>query len=396
MNKPVLCGALMLLAAQTACQAQSDITNAVKPASTIASSGASGSFGIKVSGNKLVSSADGSTVQIIGANISGLETGSASLWPQFASAGAGFWSKVKNWDGAPINTVRLPLNEASWLNYTCYDPGAGASAGFYAAAKGGGYTPDPKGEYQSIVRQAVADATAAGLYVILDLHWGSPNNSSGQPLCPIGQPAYADADHSLTFWKQVADSFKSNPAVVFELFNEPFGSNVYGNWIGGADQPGKDAITLRDGGSFSPLLEQNNSKNNVMLTYNFSWRVAGMQAMLDTIRGAGATNVILSSPIGWAGEIQAWLAAKPTDPLNQLGVAWHVYGYKKGTAPPLAVLAAGFPIVITETYGLGAIGGYDWAASQNIGYLWWGWNDWGGRALNAELSRPPWYRSTAP
>jgi hypothetical protein len=32
-------------------------------------------FGIKVSGNKLVSTADGSTLLIIGANISGLETG---------------------------------------------------------------------------------------------------------------------------------------------------------------------------------------------------------------------------------------------------------------------------------------------------------------------------------
>jgi hypothetical protein len=138
MNKPVLCSALMLLAAEAACQAQNDLTNADQPPSALASTAASGNFGIKVSGNRLVSTVDGGTVQLIGANISGLETGSASLWPQFASAGASFWSKVKNWGGQPINTVRLPLNEASWLNYTCYDPGAGASAGCYAAAKGAG------------------------------------------------------------------------------------------------------------------------------------------------------------------------------------------------------------------------------------------------------------------
>jgi hypothetical protein len=363
---------------------------------------AQANLGIKVSDGRLVSSVDGSAVQIIGANISGLETGSASRWPAFASAGPAFWSKVKNFDHRAINTVRLPLNEASWLNYTCYDPGAGTAGDFYSAAKGGGYTPDPKGDYQTMVKQAVADATASGLYVILDLHWASPNNPAGQPLCPIGQPGYADADHALLFWKQVADAFKDNPAVMFELFNEPYGSNVYGNWISGRnwisgdDRPGPDAITLRDGGPYSPLLEQNNAKGNAMLTYSFQWQVAGMQAMLDTIRHEGATNVILSAPIGWAGEIQTWLATRPTDPLNQLGVAWHVYGYKKGTAPPLAVLAAGFPIVITETYGLGAIGGYDWAASQHIGYLWWGWNDWGGQPLSAELSHPPWFRSTAP
>jgi hypothetical protein len=374
---------LVLLATNAVCQAQS-------------------SLGIKVSDGHLVSSIDGSPVQIIGANISGLETGSASRWPAFASAGPAFWSKVKNFDHRAINTVRLPLNEASWLNYTCYDPGAGAAAGFYTAAKGGGYTPDPKGVYQGIVKQAVKDATASGLYVILDLHWASPNNPAGQPLCPIGQPGYADADHALLFWKQVADTFKDNPAVMFELFNEPYGSNVYGNWIGGRswiignEQPGPDAITLRDGGPYSPLLEQNNASGNAMQTYSFTWQVAGMQAMLDTIRHEGATNVILSAPIGWAGEIQSWLATRPTDPLQQLAVSWHVYGYKKGTAPPLAVLAAGFPIVITETYGLGAIGGYEWAASQHIGYLWWGWNDWGGQPLSAELSHPPWYRSTAP
>jgi len=384
MNKLVVpCSALLLLATNAVCQAQANL-------------------GIKVSDGHLVSSVDGSPVQIIGANISGLETGSASRWPAFASAGPAFWSRVKNFDHRAINTVRLPLNEASWLNYTCYDPGAGAAAGFYTAAKGGGFTPDPKGAYQGIVKQAVKDATASGLYVILDLHWASPNNPAGQPLCPIGQPGYADADHALLFWKQVADTFKDNPAVMFELFNEPFGSNVYGNWISGRswiignEQPGPDAITLRDGGPYSPLLEQNNASGNAMQTYSFTWQVAGMQAMLDTIRHEGATNVILSAPIGWAGEIQSWLATRPTDPLQQLAVSWHVYGYKKGTAPPLAVLAAGFPIVITETYGLGAIGGYDWAASQHIGYLWWGWNDWGGQPLSAELSHPPWYRSTAP
>ena len=87
--------------------------------------------------------------------------------------------------------MRLPLNEASWLNYTCYDSGTGASADIYTPTSGGAYTPDPQSVYQATLKQAVADATAAGLYVILDLHWGAPNNASGQPLCPIGQPGVA-------------------------------------------------------------------------------------------------------------------------------------------------------------------------------------------------------------
>jgi hypothetical protein len=366
------------------------------PTTTPSTTTPTGNFGIQVKGDRFVSAADGSTVQIVGTNISGLETGSDSRWASFANAGTGFWSKVLNYDGKGVNAVRLPLNEASWLNYTCYDSGTGAAGKLYSAAAGGGYTPDPAGVYQATVKKAVADASAAGLYVILDLHWASPNNAAGQPLCPIGQPGYADADHSLAFWKSLADTFKGNPAVIFELFNEPFGSNVYGNWVNGSSGAGPDAITLRDGGAYYPFIQQNNENGNAMHTIAMSWQVAGMQDMVNTIRAEGATNVILSSPIGWAGEIETWLAAKPSDPIGQLGVAWHVYGYNKGQGAPLAVLAAGYPIAITETYGLGAIGGYGWAASQRIGYVWWGWNDWGNQALTADLNAAPWSSSSAP
>jgi hypothetical protein len=378
------------------CSSSTASAPAPVPAASNSTAAPTGVFGIQVKGNKFVSAKDGSTLQIVGTNISGLETGRSWRWAAFGNAGSAFWSKVLNWGGAGFNTVRLPLNEASWLNYTCYDSGTGASGSLYTAAGGGGYTPDPSNAYQAAVKKAVADATAAGLYVILDLHWGAPNNAAGQPLCPIGQSSYADADHSLAFWKSIADTFKANPAVMFELFNEPFGSNVYRNWVSGASGAGPDAITLRDGGAYYPFIQLNNDAGDVIKTISLTWHVAGTQDMINTIRGEGATNVILSSPIGWAGEIETWLAANPTDPIGQLGVAWHVYGYKKGQAPPLAVLAAGYPIMITEMFSLGAIGGSHWAASQSIGYVWWGWNDWAGQALSAELTTPPWFNGTGP
>ena len=369
-------------------------------ASTASSPGSTttptGVFGIQVKGDKFVSAKDGSALQLVGTNISGLETGRTWRWASFSNAGSAFWSKVLDWGGKGINTVRLPLNEASWLNYTCYDSGAGVSGGLYTHAGGGAYTPDPNNVYQATVKKAVADATAAGLYVILDLHWGSPNNAAGQPLCPIGQPGFADADHSLTFWKSLADTFKANPAVMFELFNEPFGTNDYADWVSGASGAGPDAITLRNGGAYFPFAQQNNPAGNPIKSIPLTWHVAGTQAMLDTIRGQGATNVILSSPIGWAGEIETWLAAKPSDPIGQLGVAWHLYGYKKGPSWPQTVLDAGYPIVITETYGLGNVGGYGWASSRGVGYIWWGWNDWGAQPLSAELNTAPWFQSTAP
>ena len=69
---------------------------------------------------------------------------------------------------------------------------------------------------------AVAAANAAGLYVILDLHFAAPNNTStGVPYCPEAQIPMADQDHAPAFWASIAATFKSNPSVIFELFNEP-------------------------------------------------------------------------------------------------------------------------------------------------------------------------------
>jgi endoglucanase len=397
---------LTLAAALAACAGSSDASSGASAAAAPASNTSvapSGVFGIQVKGHQFVSAKDGSPVQIVGTHISGLETGYTSRWPQFSNAGAAFWSKVINYGGSGLNTVRLALNEASWLNYTCYDSGSGASGKMYAAAAGRGYTPDPNNVYQVTVKKAVADATAAGLYVILVDFWGAPNSDTGRPLCPIGQPGFANADHSIVFWKSVADTFKDNPAVMFELFNEPYGANVYSQWVTqtGSDSfsPGTDAITLRDGGAYSPFHTQNNTASNADVTVNETWQVAGMQEMLNTIRAEGARNVVLSAPVGWAGEIETWLDSRPTDPLGQLGVAWHVYGYRKGQNPPLRVLAAGYPILITETYGLDAIGGYKWAAAQGIGYTWCCWNDWGSQpslAIATASEGAPWFMGTAP
>jgi endoglucanase len=171
----------------------------------------------------------------------------------------------------------------------------------------------------------------------------------------------------------VASAFKGNPAVMFELFNEPFGDNVYANWSG------KDAVVLRDGGAFSPFI-QHDSTTGKLNTFSITWQVAGLNQLISAIRSADATNVILASPIGWAGQIELWEQFKPTDPAGQLAVAWHVYG-NHNVAAAQQVLNHGWPIVVTETNGkLTAKGGggidnllFNWADEQNVGYLWWGW-----------------------
>src|ERR1019366_10719780 len=130
--------------------------------------------------------------------IEGYSNGNLGTYP--------WWSYAKAWN---INTFRIPLNEASWLrSYTGVDPlnpGAGLQQ------------PDVSGNYQAAVRQIVSDLTAAGFYVILDLHWSAPGAYLGTT-----QDQLPDTDHSIAFWTSVAQNFGKDPAIIFDLFNEPY------------------------------------------------------------------------------------------------------------------------------------------------------------------------------
>lgn len=55
------------------------------------------------------------------------------------------------------------------------------------------------------------------IYGILDLHWTAPGSQVA-----FEQQPMPDQDHSPAFWSSVASTFKSKPAVVFDLFNEPY------------------------------------------------------------------------------------------------------------------------------------------------------------------------------
>src|ERR1017187_3632312 len=199
-------------------------------------------LGIRVQGNRLVD-ADGSPVQLRGANVSGLENTAIQGWAKKPDGGYDNWadpklgpepdwSKLAAWK---MNVVRLPLNDASWLGYSC------------TAKDGSTRNADSGGNYRATVKQSVANAITAGLYVILDLHWSAP-----QRVCPEGQAPMADKDNSIPFWISVANTFKDNPAVMFELFNEPFGQNAY-------PVPAVDWQILRDGGTFPTFVHQNTS-----------------------------------------------------------------------------------------------------------------------------------------
>jgi endoglucanase len=277
------------------------------------------------------------------------------------------FTAMKSWG---MNAVRLPLNEASWLDYTCTD------------ATGTSYNPDPGGNYKATVESTVAAATAAGMYVILDLHWSAPST-----FCPLAQNQMADTDNSVNFWKAIATQFKGYPNVMFELFNEPFVG--YGGPVAQA--------------SWSLIMQGGPQTNYVTggtpYQVNYSWTIAGMQEMLNAVRATGATNVVLVGTPSWDEDLSLAPVNEPTDPLQQIAVTWHpypngAYGTAQEAYPKLgsiaytwasAILAAGYPLVITETGDhdtAGTVGSpllqnlLPWADSNGVSYLGWTWNAW--------------------
>ena len=319
---------------------------------TVASAGG---FGIAVTGNKFTD-LSGNVLQLQGENVAGLEILAPSMWDGFFATTPATWTSIKNaWQ---LNIIRLPLNEWSWRTN---------------ASSSGGKA------YQTLVSTVVSNIVAAGMYVILDLHWAAPNGYNGGKA--DGQPGYLNADNSVAFWTSIADTFKGSPAVLFELFNEPFAD----------DSTSWDATRLgllqKGGGSFS-FWDQTNGKGSPTNT-NVTFSVVGHQQLVDAIRATGATNVILYSCPVWDSALSQSLSVKPTDSLMQLGATVH---YANGSnADYTTILGANVPILMTEFYTLASRGGYSWAQANKIGYVMWGANNWGSAStLGALVTSSPW------
>lgn len=301
-----------------------------------------GTMSISINGNTFVD-ATGEIVQLRGVNLSAMEFTAIQGYDPSDPTGGNYgqpnnpnWSAIASWKA---NIVRIPLNEASWLALTCTD------------TDGVVHQADPGNNYKTFLANMVKQANAAGMYVILDLHWAAPGTS-----CPMLQTQMADADHSLDFWTSIAQTYKSNPAVMFELFNEPF-MNV--DFTG--DQWAY--IMYGTGGSFSgyPATSTKGNQQNIATP----WLIASYQAMINAVRATGATNPVLIGSLSYTADLSGWLAHVPNDPLNQMAATWHPYpGYgqpfgsaayaQPDFAPQVftevkAIFAAGIPVIATET-----------------------------------------------
>ena len=195
------------------------------------------------------------------------------------------------------NVVRIALNQDFWLAESpLFDP-----------------------YYSALVDDAVTWAEAAGMDVILDLHWSDAGVLGSCVSTPTSgcQQQMPDAN-SLTFWSEVATRYRNDGRVMFELYNEPHDVS-WTVWKSGG--------TTSDG-----------------------FQAVGMQQLHDTVRATGAQNLVLIGGLNWGYD----LSGVPSNRIEGYNVVYVTHPYNSpGRRPSNWDKSWGFltqtdPVTITE------------------------------------------------
>jgi len=162
----------------------------------------------------------------------------------------------------------------------------------------------------------------------------------------------ADLDHAPAFWSSVARAFKNDPALAFDVYNEPH-EITWECWRDGCVMPA-------------------------------GWRAAGMQALVDAVRSSGAPQPIIATGIHWGTDLSSWLDYRPDDPADQLAAGLHIYDFADCASEPcwrrtVDPVAGEVPVVATEIGERDCSGAFldrfmRWADSAEVSYLAWSWN----------------------
>ncbi len=243
------------------------------PTASVAVNGVSVS-GLHVSGNRILNSQN-QPVALHGVDKSGPEY--ECLGGPLVFDGPSDANSVTVLQSWAVNIVRLPVNEDCWL-------------GINGVAVGGT-------AYQNAIVAYVNLLTAANIATIIDLQWNAPGTTVANQQVPM-----PDSDHAPAFWTSVANTFKSNSSVIFDMFNEPYPDS---------NQDTAAAWACLKNGGICP---------------GVSFPVAGMQSLVNAVRATGSTNIVMVAGVQYANVLDQWLTNKPTDSSGNLVASWHSYG----------------------------------------------------------------------
>jgi endoglucanase len=305
---------------------------------------------LSVDGNRIVGP-QGETVRLLGVNRSGTEYACAHRFGFFDSPtpeevdSSAMIRPIRAW-GA--NAVRVPLHEHCWLGINGVPRRFGGE------------------RYRRAIEQYVRRLARQGIHAILDLHQVGAGDLSAR-LATDGLRPMPDADHAVDFWRSVAKRFGGDRSVVFDLYNEP-------HRVGWA--------CLRDG----CMVKGDDYRPDIP-----DYRAVGMQELVDTVRDAGAQNVLMIPGTSYSNDLSRWLEFAPDDPLDRIAASFHNYEgpvlggcHRECWDQQIAPIAEQYPVVSGEIGDVSLTGrecNHDyiaeympWADEHGISYLAWSWS----------------------
>jgi Cellulase (glycosyl hydrolase family 5) len=322
---------------------------------------------VAVVGNHFVNG-EGQTIRLLGVDRTSSEYGCVDGFGyNDGHYDDGDAAAIASWNA---NAVRVPLNEDCWLGLNKQPT---SENGLEPKLTAQGYR-------ESIVNY-VAALNAHGLYAILDLHWTAPGAQVA-----LEQQPMPDFEHSPAFWQSVAETFEGNPAVVFDVFNEPFDPT---DPRSGEDPKPQDQVTWN---CWDTGTENGPAGGAPCVTTAFGpkeemtapYRVAGLQTLIDEIRATGATQPVLVGGLNFSNDLSQWLEHAPVDPLGQEAASFHNYPGQECDnvgcwGSVIARVAGNVPVVTGEfAEDVCTPANFDneyvgWADANGVSYLAWGW-----------------------
>ena len=238
---------------------------------------------LKVVGNQL-QTPDGKAVILRGVNVPSLD------WmPEGDHVLQSVIVAVADWK---CGAIRLPISDEFWFGRGPRQNDGGAA-------------------YRALVQSCARAANARGAYVILDLH----EYRAIQP-------------KHLKFWAEICALYQGNPAVLFDILNEPHDIS----WQ-----------VWRDGG----LVEERAAEGDKPAV---TFQSPGMQTTVDFIRAQGARNVIVAGGLDWGYDLSGVAGEFALKDPQGDGILYssHVYSWKRNWQGRVLAAAAKYPVILGE------------------------------------------------